>query len=105
MLDLVEIELRKRKVGYTRLDGSMRRTDRTNAIVSFQSEPSTVVMLVSIKAGGVGLNLTAASNVFVFEPAWNPAIEQQAVDRVHRLGQTSNVEVIRYIAKGRLWFH
>lgn len=48
------------------------------------------------------LNLTAASHVFVFEPAWNPAIEQQAIDRVHRLGQTSEVEVIRYIAKGIL---
>jgi len=99
MLDLVEIELRRRKVGYTRLDGSMKRADRTNAIVSFQTDPETVVMLVSIKAGGVGLNLTAASHVFVFEPAWNPAIEQQAIDRVHRLGQTSDVQVIRYIAK------
>jgi len=99
MLDLVEIELKKRKMGYTRLDGSMKRIDRTNAIVSFQCNPETVVMLVSIKAGGVGLNLTAASNVFVFEPAWNPAIEQQAIDRVHRLGQTSDVEVVRYIAK------
>jgi SWI/SNF-related matrix-associated actin-dependent regulator of chromatin subfamily A3 len=54
MLDLVEIELRKREVGYTRLDGSMKRADRTNAIVSFQTDPETVVMLVSIKAGGVG---------------------------------------------------
>jgi SWI/SNF-related matrix-associated actin-dependent regulator of chromatin subfamily A3 len=98
-------------VGYSRLDGSMKRADRTNAIVSFQTDPETVVMLVSIKAGGVGyvhflivltvrLNLTAASHVFVFEPAWNPAIEQQAIDRVHRLGQTSDVQVIRYIAKG-----
>jgi SNF2 family DNA or RNA helicase len=78
----------------------MKRTDRTGAIVSFQSDPQTVVMLVSIKAGGVGLNLTAASNVFVFEPAWNPAIEQQAIDRVHRLGQASTVEVVRYIIKG-----
>ena len=114
MLDLVEIELRKRKVGYTRLDGSMKRADRTNAIVSFQTDPETVVMLVSIKAGGVGyvpslivltgrLNLTAASHVFVFEPAWNPAIEQQAIDRVHRLGQTSDVQVIRYIAKGTVF--
>ena len=113
MLDLVEIELRRRKVGYSRLDGSMKRMDRTNAIVSFQTDPETVVMLVSIKAGGVGylensnapdsrLNLTAASHVFVFEPAWNPAIEQQAIDRVHRLGQTSDVQVIRYIAKGML---
>lgn len=111
MLDLVEIELRRRKVGYCRLDGSMKRIDRTNAILAFQSDPDTVVMLVSIKAGGVGysllgmcltssLNLTAASYVFVFEPAWNPAIEQQAVDRVHRLGQTADVNVIRYIAKG-----
>jgi len=54
MLDLMEIELRRKKVGYSRLDGSMKRTDRTNAIVSFQNDPDTVVMLVSIKAGGVG---------------------------------------------------
>ena len=105
MLDLVEIELRRRKVGYSRLDGSMKRADRTNAIVSFQTDPETVVMLVSIKAGGVGyvfftdctdcrLNLTAASHVFVFEPAWNPAIEQQAIDRVHRL--TQKIDVIVY---------
>jgi SWI/SNF-related matrix-associated actin-dependent regulator of chromatin subfamily A3 len=54
MLDLIEIELRKKNIGYARLDGSMKRTDRTNAIVSFQNDSSTVVMLVSIKAGGVG---------------------------------------------------
>jgi len=54
MLDLVEIELKKRKVGYSRLDGSMKKPDRTSAIVSFQTDPETTVMLVSIKAGGVG---------------------------------------------------
>jgi SWI/SNF-related matrix-associated actin-dependent regulator of chromatin subfamily A3 len=53
-----------------------------------------------LSVADVRLNLTAASYVFVFEPAWNPAIEQQAVDRVHRLGQTSDVNVIRYIVKG-----
>ena len=64
-------------------------------------------MLGSILSYGVNtrLNLTAASHVFVFEPAWNPAIEQQAIDRVHRLGQTSDVQVVRYIAKGSLPFN
>ena len=58
----------------------------------------------NINTNNRSLNLTAASHVFVFEPAWNPAIEQQAIDRVHRLGQTSDVEVIRYIAKGIFFF-
>ena len=57
MLDLIEIELKKKGTGYARLDGSMKRTDRTNAIVSFQNDAQTVVMLVSIKAGGVGYHL------------------------------------------------
>jgi len=105
MLDLIEIELKKRNLGYSRIDGAMKRQDRTNAIVSFQYDPGTVVILVSIKAGGVGLNLTAGSHVFIFEPAWNPAIEQQAIDRVHRLGQTTDVQVFRYITKGRSLYH
>jgi hypothetical protein len=69
--------------------------------------PSKLAVLGSILSYGVNarLNLTAASHVFVFEPAWNPAIEQQAIDRVHRLGQTSDVQVIRYIAKGYTAFN
>ena len=56
-------------------------------------------MLVSLKAGGVGINLTAASRVYMLDPWWNPAVEEQAMDRVHRLGQTRDVEVVRFAAR------
>lgn len=75
----------------------MSRKKRAAAIEEFNTDPITTVILVTIGAGGLGLNLTAANKVFVMEPQFNPAAEQQAVDRVHRLGQTREVTIHRFI--------
>lgn len=75
----------------------MSRTARGAALETFRLDPSITVILVSINAGGLGLNLTTANKVYVMEPQYNPAAEAQAVDRVHRLGQKREVETVRYI--------
>ncbi|KAM6414608.1 helicase-like transcription factor isoform 2-T2 [Rhynochetos jubatus] len=86
---------------FTRLDGSMVQKKRAEAIRCFQSSQagSPTVMLLSLKAGGVGLNLTAASRVFLMDPAWNPAAEEQCFDRCHRLGQEHDVVITKFIVK------
>jgi SNF2 family DNA or RNA helicase len=94
---LIQIALTANNIPYTRLDGSMSRRKRAAAIEDFTNNPETIVILVTIGAGGLGLNLTAANKVFVMEPQFNPAAEQQAVDRVHRLGQTREVTIRRLI--------
>ncbi|KAI6629423.1 transcription termination factor 2 [Pyricularia oryzae] len=96
-LDLIEIALDKAGITHTRLDGKMSRLARTQAMDRFREDPSVHVILVSIMAGGLGLNLTAGNHVYVMEPQYNPAAEAQAVDRVHRLGQKRPVRIIRYI--------
>lgn len=78
----------------------MSRPSRSRSLNLFSNDPSIEVILVSLQAGGVGLNLTAASRVYVMEPGWNPAAEQQAVERVHRIGQKREVKVVRWIMKG-----
>ncbi|KAI5868628.1 SNF2 family N-terminal domain-containing protein [Durotheca rogersii] len=101
-LDLIQIALDNAKIGYTRLDGKMSRTARTAAMDSFRDDSSVHVILVSIMAGGLGLNLTSGNYVYVMEPQYNPAAEAQAVDRVHRLGQTRPVRTVRYIMRGSI---
>lgn len=96
-LDLIQIALEENGFKYTRLDGKMSRTARGAALNTFRDDPTIIVILVSISAGGLGLNLTTASNVYVMEPQYNPAAEAQAVDRVHRLGQKREVQTVRYI--------
>jgi SNF2 family DNA or RNA helicase len=96
MLDLLEPRLRERGHGTVRLDGSTR--DRAAVVDSFQRDPGVSVFLVSLKAGGTGLNLTAADHVFLFDPWWNPAVEEQAFDRAHRIGQEKPVFVYRLVA-------
>lgn len=98
-LDLIQIALSDHEITYTRLDGSMSRKARTEALNAFDEDPDISVILVSISAGGLGLNLTVASRVYVMEPQFNPAAEAQAVERVHRLGQTRAVQITRYIMK------
>lgn len=98
-LDLIELALTAHGITFTRLDGSMSRTARTAAMDKFREDSSVHVILVSIMAGGLGLNLTAGNNVYVMEPQYNPAAEAQAVDRVHRLGQTRPVRTVRYIMR------
>lgn len=98
-LDLIELALDAAGLKFTRLDGSMSRTARTAAMDAFRVDDSVHVILVSIMAGGLGLNLTAGNNVYVMEPQYNPAAEAQAVDRVHRLGQKRPVRTVRYIMR------
>ena len=73
--------------------------DREKAIQNFQNNDDCRVFLISLKAGGVGLNLTAADYVYIVDPWWNPAVEQQAIDRTHRIGQTKNIFAYRMICK------
>jgi SNF2 family DNA or RNA helicase len=97
LLDEVEPHLRNAALGFVRLDGSTR--DRKGVVDSFQQEDGPPVMLLSLKAGGTGLNLTAADHVFLLDPWWNPAVEDQAADRAHRIGQEKPVFVHRLIAE------
>jgi len=97
LLDLVEPELRERAIGFTRLDGST--VDRAGVVETFQSPAGPPVLLLSLRAGGVGLNLTAADHVFLLDPWWNPAVEDQAADRAHRIGQDRPVSVYRLVAR------
>ncbi|KAG0203313.1 hypothetical protein BGX28_004370 [Mortierella sp. GBA30] len=99
MLDLIEDGLRENNIKFTRLDGTMQRNDRTSALTDFKDKADVSVILISLKAGGVGLNLTSAQRVYLMDPHWNPAVESQAVDRIHRLGQTKPVDVVRFIIK------
>jgi SNF2 family DNA or RNA helicase len=98
LLDLVEPELRTRELGYGRLDGSTR--DRGAVVDAFQASDGPPVLLISLRAGGTGLNLTAADHVFLLDPWWNPAVEAQAADRAHRIGQERPVFVYRLVALG-----
>uniref|UniRef100_A0A6Q2WVQ9 Helicase-like transcription factor n=1 Tax=Esox lucius TaxID=8010 RepID=A0A6Q2WVQ9_ESOLU len=100
-LSLLEVPLREEGFRFVRLDGTMSQRRRAQVIQEFQSHSpgSPLVMLLSLKAGGVGLNLTAASHVFLMDPAWNPAVEDQCVDRCHRLGQTRDVVITKFIVK------
>ncbi|CAK7221089.1 hypothetical protein SCUCBS95973_004377 [Sporothrix curviconia] len=98
-LDLIELALNNAGISHCRLDGKMSRIARTHAMDTFRDDPSVQVILVSIMAGGLGLNLTTANTVYVMEPQYNPAAEAQAIDRVHRLGQKREVRTVRYIMK------
>ncbi|KAI0848090.1 SNF2 family N-terminal domain-containing protein [Daldinia vernicosa] len=101
-LDLIQIALDNVGIRYTRLDGKMSRTARTASMDAFREDNSVHVILVSIMAGGLGLNLTSGNYVYVMEPQYNPAAEAQAVDRVHRLGQKRPVRTVRYIMRNSI---
>jgi len=97
MLALIKEKLKELGVVYEYFDGSTSAADREKAINRFQSDDECRVFLISLKAGGVGLNLTAADYVYIVDPWWNPAVEQQAIDRTHRIGQTKNIFAYRMI--------
>jgi non-specific serine/threonine protein kinase len=99
MLALIRERLKELGVSYEYFDGSTSAVDREKAIQSFQKDDTRRVFLISLKAGGVGLNLTAADYVYIVDPWWNPAVEQQAIDRTHRIGQTKNIFAYRMICK------
>jgi SNF2 family DNA or RNA helicase len=96
-LDRIEPRLRSASIPFLRLDGST--VDRGGVVRRFQDESGPPVMLVSLKAGGTGLNLTRADHVFLMDPWWNPAVEDQAADRAHRIGQDRPVLVYRIVAE------
>ncbi len=94
-IELIEEELKKRNYQYSKLIGAT--TDRQRVIDQFTKDEKCKIFLISLKAGGVGLNLTQADYVFVLNPWWNPAAEAQAINRAHRIGQTKNVFVYKFI--------
>ena len=99
-LDLVEIPLADQHFGFTRYDGSMSPAQRADAVDRFTRDPRTTVMLVSLKAGNAGLNLTVANHIVLLDPFWNPYIEEQAIDRAHRIGQRREVRIHRILIAG-----
>lgn len=100
MLKQIQRAFKEDGVRYEYLDGATK--DRQDRIDRFQDDPTVSAFLISLKAGGTGLNLTAADTVVHFDPWWNPAVEQQATDRAHRIGQTKVVSVYRLIAAGTI---
>ena len=98
LLDLVEPHLKSAGIAFERLDGST--PNRGEITTRFQSAEGAPVLLMSLKAGGTGLNLTAADHVFLMDPWWNPAVEAQAADRAHRIGQERPVMVYRMVSQG-----
>jgi SNF2 family DNA or RNA helicase len=96
-LDIVRELLHSKKIPFAYLDGSSN--DRKDQVENFNKDPNLKVFLISIKAGGLGLNLTQADYVFILDPWWNPAVEAQAVDRAHRIGQTKKVFTYKFITR------
>ncbi|XP_038719249.1 DNA repair protein RAD5B-like isoform X1 [Tripterygium wilfordii] len=97
--DLLEIPLQRRGIGFLRFDGKLVQKQRERVLKEFSETNEKMVLLMSLRAGGVGLNLTVASNVFLMDPWWNPAVEEQAIMRIHRIGQKRRVHVRRFIVK------
>lgn len=100
MLDILAIELKKSRIDFHYLSGKTK--NRHELVKDFNKNEQKQVFLISLKAGGTGLNLTSADNVIIFDPWWNPSVENQAVDRTHRIGQKNSVNVYRFIAKGTI---
>jgi hypothetical protein len=98
MLNIIRARLVKENIGHLILTGATE--NRAELVDTFQSDPTKTVFLLSLKAAGFGLNLTAASYAILFDPWWNPAAEAQAIDRIHRIGQTKPVTAYRLIAEG-----
>ncbi|VDL94769.1 unnamed protein product [Schistocephalus solidus] len=99
MINLLEELMIYRSYSYLRLDGSSRLSDRRDMVAQWQTDPRWFVFLLSTRAGGLGINLTAADTVIFYDSDWNPTVDQQAMDRAHRLGQTKAITVYRLISK------
>ncbi|KAF1955347.1 hypothetical protein CC80DRAFT_415789 [Byssothecium circinans] len=97
LLDLLEVPLSERRIKYQRYDGSMSINDRADAVNTFMDDPTETIFLISLKAGNAGLNLSKASQVILLDPFWNPFVEEQAVDRAHRMPQEREVKVHRVL--------
>jgi SNF2 family DNA or RNA helicase len=99
MLSLIEAELKKRKIPWVKLTGQSQKRD---ALIEQFTSGQVPLFLISLKAGGVGLNLPQADTVIHYDPWWNPAVEAQATDRAHRIGQTHSVWVVKLVAQGTI---
>ncbi|KAK9467562.1 SNF2 family N-terminal domain-containing protein [Lipomyces arxii] len=102
MMDLMEEFLTYRQYKYVRLDGSSKLSDRRDLVNDWQTKNELFVFLLSTRAGGLGINLTAADTVIFYDSDWNPTIDSQAMDRAHRLGQTRQVTVYRLLVRGTI---
>ncbi|KAK9451476.1 SNF2 family N-terminal domain-containing protein [Limtongia smithiae] len=102
MMDLMEEYLTYKQYKYVRLDGSSKLGDRRDLVNDWQTRPELFVFLLSTRAGGLGINLTAADTVVFYDSDWNPTIDSQAMDRAHRLGQTKQVTVYRLLVRGTI---
>jgi len=100
MLELVEFRLKRAGMACVVLRGGMSIQARNDSLVAFNTDPTLKVILISLKAGGEGLNLQIANHVFLLDPWWNPACEMQAIQRAHRIGQTREVKAVRLITEG-----
>ena len=98
-LEWLQKELPNHGFQFRTLSGDMTMKKRAKALHDFQSDPPTTIFLLSMRAGNCGINLTQANRVFLMEPGFNPALEQQAIGRVHRLGQKRKVEIVRLVVK------
>jgi len=103
MLDIIEIYLKKEKIGFAGIRGTTR--DRKEEVSRFQQDPNCKVFVASLQAAGVGIDLTAASVVIHYDRWWNPAKENQATDRVHRIGQNRGISVFKFVAKDTIEEH
>ncbi|KAL2593974.1 hypothetical protein AAZV13_12G159900 [Glycine max] len=101
-LDLINYSLHKSGVSCVQLNGSMSLAARDAAIKRFTEDPDCKIFLMSLKAGGVALNLTVASHVFLMDPWWNPAVERQAQDRIHRIGQYKPIRIVRFVIENTI---
>lgn len=102
VLSVIQSALEKDNIEYSYLDGKTKASKRLELVDEFNNDENKKVFLISLKAGGTGLNLTSADIVIHFDPWWNPSIEEQASDRAHRMGQKNVVEVIKLIAQGTI---
>ena len=102
VLDIIGENLSEEGIEFFHLDGKTKPKERIRMVNDFNNNKSIKVFLISLKAGGTGLNLTSANLVIHFDPWWNPAVEDQATDRVHRIGQRDIVEVIKLVSKGTI---
>ncbi|KAF2764714.1 DNA repair protein, RAD5 [Teratosphaeria nubilosa] len=98
-LDLLGPALTSANIHFLRFDGTMAQKARAAVLSDFASRPTFTILLLSLRAGGVGLNLTCAKRVFMMDPWWSFAVEAQAIDRVHRMGQTEAVKVVRFVCR------
>merc|ERR1719502_2079309 len=102
MIEIVEWRLKSIGIQCVKLVGSQPLTERRSVLAAFKTDPEIRVIIMSLRAGGEGLNLQEASHVFVLEPWWNPAVEAQAIQRAHRIGQTRAVTAIRFVTTGSI---